>query len=168
MQYGSNKVVLVEVRTFSEGTPCSQIKLSLLFWCVFECVSAHDCTEQLFSEGMLRAEKLGLGRMGVFNISKVSSRDIQRHKRVTGDADSSVNSAGGWAQDVITRCSRWQQRWSWAVPNVLYLPNNTAGCRGLGVMRKNPPSQTEKKRHRHAPYTLYAMWPVKGQRTKRN
>lgn len=35
----------------------------------------------------------GAGR--VFSISKVSSRDVQRHKRVTGDADSSVNSAGG-------------------------------------------------------------------------
>lgn len=50
---------------------------------------------KLFSEGDVACRKLGLGRMGVFNISKVSSRDIQRHKRVTGDADSSVNSAGG-------------------------------------------------------------------------
>lgn len=36
---------------------------------------------------------LGVGRL--FNISKVSSRDVQRHEWVTGDADSSVNSAGG-------------------------------------------------------------------------
>lgn len=67
---------------------------------------------------MLRIEKLisascvcvgwasggGEGEGWLFNISKVSSREIQRHKRVTGDADSSVNSAGGGAQDVITRC----------------------------------------------------------------
>lgn len=50
---------------------------------------------KLFSEGDVASRKLGLGRMGVFNISKVSSRDIQRHKRVMGDVDSSVNSAGG-------------------------------------------------------------------------
>lgn len=103
----------------------------------------------------------------VFNISKVSSRDIQRHKRVMGDADSSVNSAGGWAQDVITRCSRWQQWWSWCVPNVLYLPNNPAGSRGPGVMRKNPQSQTQKKTCTHVQYTLQATWPMKDKKWKK-
>lgn len=44
----------------------------------------------LFSEG-----DVGLDRMGVFSISKVSSRDKHRHKRVMGDGNGSVNSAGG-------------------------------------------------------------------------
>lgn len=46
---------------------------------------------------------------GVFNISKGSSWDAQRHGQVTGDAGSSVNSAGVRARNAITRCSRWQQ-----------------------------------------------------------
>ena len=110
--------------------------------CVCTRVGANKRCEHTIFWGrccVWKNENLVPGRMGVFNISKVSSRDIQRHKRVMGDADGSVNSAGGWARDVITRCSRWQQWWSCSVPNVLYLPNNTAGDRGLGAMKKNPP-----------------------------
>lgn len=63
--------------------------------CLPACVRA--CADYFLKE-VLRVEKLipavwEEGRL--FNISKVSSRDTQRHKRVTGDADSSVNSAGG-------------------------------------------------------------------------
>lgn len=56
-----------------------------------------------FLREVLRIEKwiwavcvyMSVGGEGLFNISKVSSRDIQRHKRVTREADRSVNSAGG-------------------------------------------------------------------------
>lgn len=61
--------------------------------CVRACASGVP--RKLFSEGDAAYRKLDPGRMGVFNISKVSSRDTQRHKRVMGDADGSVNSAGG-------------------------------------------------------------------------
>lgn len=69
----------------------------LLKACLFAraCMCANGVLCKLFSEGDVAYQKLDLGCMGVFNISKVSSRDIQRHKRVMGDADSSVNSAGG-------------------------------------------------------------------------
>lgn len=66
--------------------------------CLFVChVCVRACADYFLKE-VLRIEKLmpavwEEGRL--FNISKVSSRDTQRHKRVTGDADSSVNSAGG-------------------------------------------------------------------------
>ena len=71
-----------------------------MFKLKFVCLCVHVSVQmsvqsKLFSEGDVACRKLGLSRVGVFNISKVSSRDIQRHKRVTGDADSSVNSAGG-------------------------------------------------------------------------
>lgn len=58
-------------------------------------VCASGVPRKLSSEGDVAYRKLDPGRMGVFNISKVSSRDTQRHKRVMGDADGSVNSAGG-------------------------------------------------------------------------
>lgn len=71
----------------------------VLFVCMFvyvcTCVGAKCVLSKLFSESDVACRKLGLGHMGVFNISKVSSRDVQRHKRVMGDAASSVNSAGG-------------------------------------------------------------------------
>lgn len=66
-----------------------------MFVFVWMCKKQMHVRSKLISEGDVACSKLGLGRMGVFNISKVSSRDTQRHKRVMGDADSSVNSAGG-------------------------------------------------------------------------
>lgn len=59
----------------------------------YKCANGVQC--KLFSEGYIANRILDLGHMGVFNISKAPSRDIQRHERVMGDADSSVNSAGG-------------------------------------------------------------------------
>lgn len=62
----------------------------------FVCTYGQRCSRvvsALFSEGDVALEKLD--RMGVFSISKVSSRDKHRHKRVMGDGDGSVNSAGG-------------------------------------------------------------------------
>lgn len=67
----------------------------LKFVCLCVCVCCRVFRANYFLRETLRMENFALGRMGVFNISKVSSRDIQRHKRVMGDADSSVNSAGG-------------------------------------------------------------------------
>lgn len=117
----------------------------------------------VFSE-MLHIENLILAIWGLFNISKVSSREIQRHRRVMGDADSSVNSAGGWAQDALTRCSRWQQWWSRSVPNVLYLPNNAAGRRSLVVTGKTALHQKHWVRHTDMPHISYR--PCEPWRTK--
>ena len=109
-------------------------------------------------------QKAGEALEVVFTISKVSCRAFQRPRRVMGDAGSSVNSAGGWAWDVITRCSLWQHSGAWAVPNALYLPNNPAGSSYLGEMWSHPPTRAH--RHRDT-YPAYPPGPCDPRRTRK-